>query len=224
MLRRLDEQAAKQRQREEEAEARRAAAKKAAPPPAERSFSRDQPVEAPPASGPPRIALAGNKPSWREREAMRASGQAPPAAASAAASPAASSAAPASEAEAPKPNRFIPPALRRGGADGDAAPPASRWREREGSGRGPSDRNESPATGGRYEAPGRGRFTDLGDKGRTQSPASGGAYVPLARRGVEGTRGREEEREQPSEALPPPSQGASDGKYRPGAFRKRPDA
>jgi translation initiation factor 3 subunit A len=180
-------------------------------------MSRDQPPAEAPASaagGRPLLNLGGNKPSWREREAMKASGQAPPPAAAAPATEA-----PTPEAEAPKRSGYLPPALRRG-ADGSPAPPASGWREREGSGRSPAPRNESPATGGRYEPPsGRGRFADLGDKGRTQSPASGSGYVPPARRGMDGARGRESEREEPRESLPP-AQEATGGKYRPGAFRR----
>ncbi|KAF2867104.1 hypothetical protein BDV95DRAFT_183632 [Massariosphaeria phaeospora] len=229
----LDEKALLQQQREDEALARRAAAKKASAPPeraipdrsipdrsipdrsmAERSLSRDQPAQPSlSAGGPPKLNLTGSKPSWRERVAAKEAGQELPAPA---AEP--SPAAPATfEAEPPKRAAFVPPALRTRGAEGS---PAGGWREREGSGRGPSDRNESPATGGRYEAPsGRGRFADLGDKPRTQSPAAGGTYVP--RRGFQqdGPRGRETEREEPRESLPP-AQGASDGKYRPGAFRK----
>ncbi|KAF2659285.1 hypothetical protein K491DRAFT_651458 [Lophiostoma macrostomum CBS 122681] len=210
---RLDEQAAKQRQREEEAEARRAEKKTGGYPP-ERSVSRDQPpAETSSAGGRPLLNLGGNKPSWREREAAKASGQAPPPAAAAPATEA-------PESEAPKRSGYLPPALRRG-ADGSPAPTASGWREREGSGRGPAARNESPATGGRFEPPsGRGRFADLGDKGRTQSPASGGGYVPPARRNMDGARGRESERE-PGESLPP-TQEATGGKYRPGAFRRTP--
>lgn len=181
-------------------------------------MSRDQPAEAPSSSagGPPRLALSGSKPSWREREAMKAAGQAPPAASSAPA-PAPAPAEP--EPEAPKRSGYVPPALRSRGGDGSPAP--SGWREREGSGRAPPGRTESPAAGGsgRWEPPSaRGRFNDAGDKGRTQSPASGG-YVPPGRRGADGGRGREGENE-PRESLPPPSQAPSDGKYRPGAFRR----
>ena len=213
----MDEIAEKQRQREEEAEARRAALKKSGGLAPERQMSRDKPAETPSAGGPPRLALGGSKPglTWREREALKASGQAPPAAA-----PAAAPTPEAPEAEAPKRGGYLPPALRARGADGSPAPGGG-WREREGSGRGPAGRNESPATGGRYEASSsRGRFADLGDKGRTQSPASGGSYAPPARRGMgDGARGRETDRE-PRESLPPSTQGASDGKYRPGAFRR----
>lgn len=216
----LDEIAAKQRQREEEAEAKLAAKKAGGLP--DRSVSRGQPSEpTPSAGGPPRLNLAGSKPSWREREAMKASGQvpaseAPPAASTA---PAADAATP--EAEAPKRSGYLPPALRNRGADGGSAP-SSGWRDREGSGRNAGGRNESPATGGtgRYEASGgRSRFADLGDKGRTQSPASGGGYVPPGRRGQqEGARDQETEKE----SAPPPAQSSSDGKYRPGAFKRTP--
>jgi len=69
----LRELAARQQQREEEAMARRKAEKAAA---AAAPFRREpEPVAS---TGPPRLPLAGNKPSWREREAAaRAAGQAP---------------------------------------------------------------------------------------------------------------------------------------------------
>ncbi|ORY17420.1 hypothetical protein BCR34DRAFT_555403 [Clohesyomyces aquaticus] len=212
--RKLDEQAALQRQREEEAIARRAAQKQAPAP--ERPISRGQPSEQAPAVAPPRIALPGGKPSWRDREAARSSSQTP--------------SAPDSEAAPPlKRSGYIPPALRSRGADGSPAPSGgSGWREREGSGRGREVRNESPATGaGRFEPPvSRGSFRDrdISDKARTQSPATGGGYVPPARRGMQdGTRGRESEREprDPVEAPPPPTQAPSDGKYRPGMFSRK---
>ena len=211
----LDEIAAKQRQREEEAEAKLRAKKAGLAP--ERSISRDLPVEAPAggAGGPPRLALAGGKPSWREREAARSSSQTP-------AAPAA--AAPEAEAAPPlKRSGYVPPALRNRDADGSPAPAASSWRGREGSGRG-IERTESPATGaGRYERPGaRGGFRDIGDKDRTSSPATGG-YVPPAARGRQDfARGRETEREASDSPAPPPP-AISDGKYRPGAFRSRKD-
>ncbi|KAJ4286142.1 eukaryotic translation initiation factor 3 subunit A [Kalmusia sp. IMI 367209] len=205
----LAEKARLQRQREEEAEARRAAKKSGAAAP--EPFSREQPREqpTPSAGGPPRLALAGGKPSWREREAMKAAGQAPSAPEAAAPAPAPA----ASEAEPPKRSGYVPPALRRG-AEGS---PAGGWREREGSGRGPpAGRTESPAApSGRYEPPSRGRFGD--DKGRTGSPASGSGYVPPARRAPQDAP-RDGERERDSR--PAPSQAPSDGKYRPGAFRR----
>ena len=206
--RKLDEIAAKQRQREEEAEARLAAKKAGGLP--DRSAPRGQASEAAQSSGgPPRLNLAGAKPSWREREAMKASGQSAPSESA----PAAPSTSAAPESDAPKRSGYVPPALRNRGAEGS---PSSGWREREGSGRG-AGRNESPANAGssRYEAPSRGRFSDTGDKGKTQSPATRGQYVPPGRR--EGREGRETEGES---APPPPAQGSSDGKYRPGAFKR----
>ncbi|KAF2192615.1 hypothetical protein K469DRAFT_717184 [Zopfia rhizophila CBS 207.26] len=206
--RKLDEIAARQRQREEEAEARRAAKKGGLAP--ERPVSRDT-DQAPPAigsGGPPRLNLSGGKPSWRDREATRSSSQTP-------------SAPDTDAAPAPKKAGYVPPALRER-TDGSPAPSAGGWRAREGSGRGSEGRNESPATGaGRYEPPSaRGGFRDIGDKGRAQSPAAGGGYMPPhLRRQQDGPRGRDTERE-PQEPLPP-AQGASDGKYRPGAFRSR---
>ncbi|KAH8726863.1 eukaryotic translation initiation factor 3 110 kDa subunit [Phaeosphaeriaceae sp. PMI808] len=212
----LDEKARLQREREAAAEAK-IAAKTAGRSGAERSFVREQPAEPSPAAGPPRIALAGGKPSWREREAMKAAGQTPPpVAAAAAAAPAAAptpstSSAPATEAEAPKRSGYVPPAMRQGGAPGGG------WREREGSGRGPPARTESPATGGRFEASRGGR--SFGDD-RKASPASGGAYAPPGRRGPQdGASAREDERERESA---PPAQATSDGKYRPGAFKRTP--
>lgn len=195
----LAEKARLQRQREDEAEARRAA-KKTAP------FSRDAPVRdapvrdvpareqpSPAAGGPPRLALAGNKPTWREREAMKAAGQLPP---TETAAPAPVSAAPAPAAEeAPRRSGYVPPHLR-----GGDAPAAGGWRGREGSGRGPEvARNESPAaSSGRYEAPER----------------RGGFDQPPSRRGTPGDAPPESSRP------PPPTQAPSDGKYRPGMFKR----
>ncbi|KAJ4373816.1 eukaryotic translation initiation factor 3 subunit A [Neocucurbitaria cava] len=215
----LEEQSRLQRQREEEAEAKIAARKaglgsgRTIP---DRTISREPAADSPSAGGPPRLALAGSKPTWREREAMKAAGQAPPAAStSPAPTPAAAPAAPAaSEAEAPKRSGYVPPALRQSGAPGGG------WREREGSGsgRGPvrPERTESPATGGRYEAPARGgRFADLGE--RKASPAGGSGYVPPGRRGDAPAREGDGERESR-----PTTQAPSDGKYRPGAFKRGP--
>lgn len=213
-IRALEEKAHLQRQREEEAEAKIAARKaglgRSVP---DRTVSRE-PAAEPSAGAPPRLALSGNKPSWREREAMRASGQAPPETSTSPAPVAAS----ASEAEPPKRSGYVPPALRQGGAPGGG------WRAREGSGSGAApparpERTESPATGGRYEAPARGgRFADLGE--RKGSPASGGSWVPPNRRGEASAREGEGEGEGDRESRPPPAQAASDGKYRPGAFRR----
>ncbi|KAF2021633.1 hypothetical protein BU24DRAFT_417267 [Aaosphaeria arxii CBS 175.79] len=212
----LDEKAALQRQREEEAEAKLAAKKAGGLP--DRTVSRDRPSESASAGGPPRLNLAGGKPSWREREAMKASGQAPPSAPAAAPSAAAPSPAapPAAESEAPKRGGYVPPALRGKTEGGSGGGWRERERERESGGRGPAPRAEPS---GRYEAPsGRSRF-EAGDKGRTQSPATGGGYVPPGRRGQAegGDRPRGEERER--EPLPQ-GQASTDGKYRPGAFKR----
>ncbi|KAJ4358562.1 eukaryotic translation initiation factor 3 subunit A [Didymosphaeria variabile] len=199
----LAEKARLQRQREEEAEARRAAKKSGAAPFARDAPARDVPARDTPAreeptssaGGPPRLALAGSKPTWREREAMKAAAPAPAAE------------------EAPRRNVFVPPHLRN--RDGGDAPAAGGWREREGSGRGSqAGRNESPAaSSGRYEAPERrGGFKPREDSDRTGSPASGGGYVAPGRRGTPG--------DAPESSRPPPAQAASDGKYRPGAFRR----
>lgn len=148
---------------------------------------------------------------------MKAAGQAPPAS-TPVAEPATSAAAP--ESEPPKRGGYLPPALRSRNAES----PAGGWREREGSGRGPAGRNESPAaaSSSRFEAPTRGRFSDLVDKTRTESPTSGGGYLPPGRRGFQqdGARGRETDREPERETAPLPAQGPSEGKYRPGAFRR----
>ncbi len=223
LSRALEEKARLQRQREEEAEAKIAARKaglssgRGIP---ERTAVRESAPEPVAAGGPPRLALAGTKPSWREREAMKAAGQTPPPADSAppAAAPAPAAAAPSPDAEPPRRTGYVPPALRQGGATGG-------WREREGSGsgRGPParggdrDRNESPASGGRFEASrGGGRFADLD---RKSSPASGGTYAPPGRRGDrDGAATGEGE----AESSRPPAQTSSDGKYRPGAFKRTP--
>jgi translation initiation factor 3 subunit A len=201
----LDEVARKQREREEEAEARRAAKKTGGfgaerPSFADRTVSREPEPES---RGPPRMNLPGAKPSWREREAAAAAAAAAGGAPPAASAPAVAS--PPVEAEAPKRSGYVPPAMRQGGGGGG-------WREREasGSGREPPARVESPATGGsRYEAPGRGRFADAE---RRPSPAAGGGW--------QSRRSAAEDSSTPEGERPPPAGGATDGKYRPGAFRR----
>ena len=71
-VREAADQAAKQQQREEEALARRAANKKNERFPDRAAPERTESSERPTATGPPRIVLAGNKPTWREREAQKA--------------------------------------------------------------------------------------------------------------------------------------------------------
>ncbi|KAK0659010.1 Eukaryotic translation initiation factor 3 subunit A [Lasiodiplodia hormozganensis] len=191
----LDEAAAKQRAREAEAEAKLEAKRQGrwVPPAAE-----ERPSPSASNDGPPRLALSGNKPSWREREAAKASSGGAPAAE-----------APAAEAEQPRRSGYVPPALRSEGG-------GSSWREREGSGsrgreglsRGDSG---SPAgSSGRWQPP-QARGSPASG---SPAPASGSGYRPPHLRG--------EPRDRDSSDAPPrPAGGASDGKYRPGAFSAR---
>lgn len=201
----LDEAAAKQRAREAEAEAKAEAKAKAKleakkqgrwVPPAPAPAAEERPSAS--SDGPPRLSLAGNKPSWREREAARAASGGAPAAE-----------APAAEAEQPRRSGYVPPALRGEGG-------GSSWREREGSGsrgreglsRGDSG---SPAgSSGRWQPP-QARGSPASS---SPAPASGSGYRPPHLRG--------EPRDRDSSDPPPrPAGGASDGKYRPGAFSAR---
>ena len=146
-------------------------------------------------SGPPRLALPGSKPTWRERQAQKE------AEAAAGGAPQATPATPATdiattEVELPKKTGYVPPALRDGtaprgrsdaspatnardGSSGGDAPP--KWRPsapRDGSARDGSPAN-APAP--RFLAPGR-RGAD-GPGARDQSPADGPAkYMPRIRR------------------------------------------
>ncbi|TKA76869.1 Eukaryotic translation initiation factor 3 subunit A [Cryomyces minteri] len=187
-----DRVAALQRQREEEAEAK-AKARRAGAVPERRPLERPAAPERPDSSdsrGPPRLALAGNKPTWREREAARkaaeANGEAPQAESQG--PPAAPPAAPPTdervatqEAALPKRTGYVPPHLRtqggvspapRGRTDGDDASP--RVAAESGSRDRDATSNESPATAGsgRYQLP------------SSRGGASGGAYKPGAFRGA----------------------------------------
>jgi translation initiation factor 3 subunit A len=197
---------ARQQQREEEAMARRRAeraaaaaapvpVRAAAPTPAAAApIPVRERADVPPVGGPPRLQLAGNKPSWREREAAKA-----------AAGQGASDTAPA---PAPPPARVAPPLMERTESnDRPAGPPRLNlagnkpsWREREaakaaaGGSAPPPERAGPPPR----VASGRGVPMDRvgsgrGDNGRdgSGSPApeplkpSGapGKYVPKFRRG-----------------------------------------
>lgn len=200
-FRELDEKAAIQRKREEEVEAK-LVAKRAGVHLPERSVpartdSRADSSERP--SGPPRLALAGNKPTWREREAQKAAAEARGGSPAPPAAPPSDMATP--EAQVPKKTGFVVPALRSEAAAAprgrtDTQPPASsrdessggdapaRWRPS--APRAESGRDGSPADGPvpRFLAPGR-RGMD-GSGPRDQSPADGpGAskYVPRFQRG-----------------------------------------
>lgn len=146
-------------------------------------------------SGPPRLALAGSKPTWRERQAQKE------AEAAAGGAPQAPPAAPApdistAEVKLPKKTGYVPPALRDGTAPRGRpdAPPATNARDESSGGdtapkwrpsaaRDDSTRDDSPADGPapRFLAPGR-RGAD-GPGARDQSPADDPAkYVPRIRR------------------------------------------
>ncbi|KAF2154860.1 hypothetical protein K461DRAFT_276024 [Myriangium duriaei CBS 260.36] len=202
--------AARQREREEEAERRRAERKGQAAPPS-RSF--DRPSETPSAGGPPRLALAGNKPSWREREAAKAAaggaGEAPAPSNSTQAAAPSRSAEPAAPEPAPlRRSGYVPPHLRegasRGGPGAGDAPPAPQ----------PREGSRSASSGGDRWQGGRPQRGTPGEE-RGQSPAgtppTGGAYRPPGNRSMaEGRQGS--------------SGGAgssSGGAYRPGMFAGR---
>ncbi|KAF1815371.1 hypothetical protein P152DRAFT_183290 [Eremomyces bilateralis CBS 781.70] len=216
----LDEVAARQRQREEEAEARRAA-QRAGP------RGAAPPVRAPEvaplagAGGPPRLNIARKEGqlTWREKEALRAAGGAE------AATPAETeTAAPATETSteehlAPRPGKFMPPALREGGA------PSGGWRSREASHRGEgSGREESPAAvpRGRFQPPGgregaTGRWQPAGRRPDIGERSASGRGEGMERSGS----GRGFSRDRGESPLPPPSGAPAEGRYRPGAFRQQ---
>jgi len=211
----MDEIARLQAQREEEAMAKRKAAAGASRAVPDRTFAREPAAESPSAAGPPKIALPGGKPSWRDREAMKAAGQTPPppSTTSPAPTPAPAAASPAADAEPPKRGGYVPPALRQGGAPGGG------WREREasGSGRAPPparaerpERTESPATGGRYEAS---RGADRWGERKASPAATGGYVAPGARRDAPAREGEGEGESRPAAQAPAPA--AAGGKYVP---------
>lgn len=204
IIRELDEKAAIQRKREEEAEAKLAAKKAgvriperpaaAAAPITSRTDSNERP------SGPPRLALAGNKPTWREREAQRLAFGSPQPAPSAPPSDIATS-----EAQLPRKTGYVPPALR-----GEGAAP-----------RGRSDADSSTArddsVGG--EAPAKWRpSAERNRSGRAGPPADGPAprnMSALRRDGVrdETSTGSDSQ----ADAAPKPAP----GKYVPVHMRNR---
>lgn len=169
-------QAQKQREREEEAERRRAERKAG---PASIPFRSERPAaestEAP--RGPPRLTLAGGKPTWREREAAKLAGQPLPEDGNASPAPsgAAAPAASVSTPDASGPKKFVPVHLREAGRipSGEAPPPPAaatgRWQPSRPRG-GEEERSESPA-GGAYRPPVRG-----GDAPPRGGSSAGGAY------------------------------------------------
>ena len=205
IFRELDEKAAIQRQKEEAAEAKikamRSGARLPERPTPIRSAepARTESSERP--SGPPKLALAGSKPTWRDREAARKQAENTGASAHPTAPPKDMVT---EEVQLPKrTGGYVPPARRPGDAAprgrSDAAPiPAPRedslgaqspakWRPngpRDGSGRdgSPADRPAHRFLDGLRGATG--RDSSPAEGGRTESPANekpapGGRYVPV---------------------------------------------
>ncbi|KIW08913.1 uncharacterized protein PV09_00832 [Verruconis gallopava] len=201
--RKLDELAARQRQREEEAEAKLAARRGAALGP--RGSRTEPPTRSEAASsagGPPKLNLVrkdGAGSSWREREAQKA-------AAMAASNDAAPAAATSNEDSAPKRASYVPPPARSGGAGG--------WQERDSSKRDSSSRGPGGRALGMEERSFSGRGSD---RGESPAPRQGGYRPPHLR----GDRPAASSGEGDNSRLPPPAAGTSDGKYRPGAFRRQ---
>lgn len=183
------EAARKQMEREEEAERRRLERKQGGAS-AAKSFERsERPTferRAEPASeqsassGPPRLALAGSKPTWREREAAKAAQGGAPAAETPA--PAAETAPPAEAAPAAR-SGYIPPALRGKAPATDSAPPAEakseRWQPRSRGAEG--ERSDTPERKPATErwAP---RRQAEGERSETPPAPTGGAYKPPGQR------------------------------------------
>ena len=212
VFRELDEKAAIQRQKEEAAEAKIKAMRSGArlperPTPIRPAEpTRNQSSERP--SGPPKLALAGSKPTWRDREAARKQAETT----GASPQPAAPSKDIVAE-EVQLPRRtggYVPPGRRPGDAAprgrSDAAPSAApredslggqspaKWRPsgpRDGSGRdgSPADR-PTP------------RFLDglKGAQGRDSSPAEGGR--PVSSSGIARTESPVNERPAPGKYVP----------------------
>ena len=195
VCRELDEKATIQRAREEEAIAKLAAKKAGVRMPERPAAPTSSESSDRPTSGPPRLALAGSKPTWRDRQAQKeaeaASGNTP---APPAAPPSDIATA---EAQLPKKTGYVPPARRapdaapRGRTD---AQPSSAPREESSGGDAPAKwrpsgprngagRDDSPAESPapKFLAPGR----RADGAGRDQSPADGAAptkYMPRFQR------------------------------------------
>jgi len=193
------EAARKQLEREEEAERKRLERKAgggAARPSERPAFERRaEPATEESSDRPKRLQLAGagGKPSWRDREAAKASDQtdAPPSNSAAAlpSAPPAQSRAPA-ESRAPaveplKRSGYVPPAMRGKQPDADSTPPSGpapsteKWQPRR---RGEDNNGDAPpaaSSGGSYRPPGARTGAD-GAGG--SAGGSGGAYRPPGRR------------------------------------------
>ena len=203
LYREADAVAARQREREEEAERRRAERKGQAAAPPARSFER--PAEPVAAGGPPRLALAGSKPTWREREAAKAATggseeTSTPRSSSQAAVPTRAAEAAPSEPAPLKRSGYVPPHLREGTSrPAGEAPPAVQ----------PREGSRVASSGGDRWQGGRPSRPDA-DRADSSTPPTGGAYrAPVARGGMgEGREGSNSG-----------AGGSSGNAYRPGAFR-----
>lgn len=206
LFRKLDEVAAKQREREAAAEAKLAAKKagiatggpripdrtaapvRGAEP--TRSDSSDH------AGGPPRLALAGNKPTWRERQAQK---EAEAAAGGSGTAPSTQPGEPSpavpptdvgtDEAALPKRTGYVPPGRRAPEGAGPAPPPSRGRTTVEGS----SARDDSAGGAGAERPTGRWmpRSQQQQQQGRDGSPAVGDGLGPRNLSGLrrEGTGG-----------------------------------
>ena len=185
-LRELDQQASLQRKREEEAEAKIAARKAGVP--VTRIPDRTAPIRTDStersSGGPPRLALAGNKPTWREREAQRQADIAAGGAAPSSSSPAPHSDIATSEAELPKRTGYVPPGKR-----GDSAISRGRTETQ------PPRSSRDQSSGG-ADISAKWRPTPRGDSGRDGSPADG----PAPRLLTPGRRGPDVRDQSPVEA------------------------
>ena len=187
-LRELEEKAALQRQREEEAEARIAARKAAlsSGAPSRTLPERTGPIparaEAERPSGPPQLNIAGNKPSWRERQAAKeaagGSGTSP--------APPGDEATTAVPPESARRSGYVPPHLR-GRQDGGSQSPNPNTSRDESSGgteKWRPPRREIPRDGSPADSLVGGRGSSRPPNG-TPAPADGsvkptpGKYVPV---------------------------------------------
>ena len=239
----MDEKAELQRKREEEAEAK-IAARKAQPTrvPDRTVPDRSAPIRADTpgtsSGGPPRLALAGNKPTWRERQAQKDAEQAAGGAIPQTATPVPPTDIATSEVELPKRTGYVPPARRgdgpvpRGREDNrpalsnreessGTAEPTARWRPS--ASRGASGRDDSPAdaTPSRFLAPGR-RGPDT-EGVRDASPAAPTKYVSRFKQ-ADGTARSETppaRTESPAANGQPPTTSSSTPKYVPRFLRDK---
>jgi translation initiation factor 3 subunit A len=187
------ETARKQMEIEEEAERKRLERKQGGPA-AAKPFER-QPLERraesaseqSASSGPPRLALAGSKPTWREREAAKAAQGGTSSVEAPARAPAfAEDSAPAEEAAKPARSGYVPPALRGKAPAADSAPPAEarseRWQSKSRGADGERERSDTPERKPTTERWGASRRPAEAERSETPPAPTGGAYKAPAQR------------------------------------------